>query len=55
MTFSKFKSDMCWLYTLLAMIGEQFDHGDDLHGAVAFCCRGSWTGFVNLGHRKDSV
>ncbi|KAJ0669207.1 putative translation Initiation factor eIF-4e, eukaryotic translation initiation factor 4E (eIF-4E) [Helianthus annuus] len=34
MTFSKAKSDMCWLYTLLAMIGEQFDHGDDICGAV---------------------
>ncbi|XP_076892045.1 eukaryotic translation initiation factor 4E-1-like [Bidens hawaiensis] len=34
MTFSKFKSDTCWLYTLLAMIGEQFDHGDDICGAV---------------------
>ncbi|KAI3731764.1 hypothetical protein L1987_62953 [Smallanthus sonchifolius] len=32
--FQKSKSDTCWLYTLLAMIGEQFDHGDDICGAV---------------------
>ncbi|KAL8227779.1 hypothetical protein R6Q57_015363 [Mikania cordata] len=34
MNFSKSKSDTCWLYTLLAMIGEQFDHGDEICGAV---------------------
>nr|GEY21706.1 eukaryotic translation initiation factor 4E [Tanacetum cinerariifolium] len=34
MTFQKSKSDNPWLYTLLAMIGEQFDHGDDICGAV---------------------
>ncbi|XP_020590739.1 eukaryotic translation initiation factor 4E-1-like [Phalaenopsis equestris] len=28
------KSDTLWLYTLLAMIGEQFDHGDEICGAV---------------------
>ncbi|XP_047332153.1 eukaryotic translation initiation factor 4E-1-like [Impatiens glandulifera] len=28
------KSDTCWLYTLLAMIGEQFDHGEEICGAV---------------------
>ncbi|XP_068324181.1 eukaryotic translation initiation factor 4E-1 [Pyrus communis] len=28
------KSDTYWLYTLLAMIGEQFDHGDEICGAV---------------------
>ncbi|XP_021866478.1 eukaryotic translation initiation factor 4E-1 [Spinacia oleracea] len=33
-TFSRGKSDTAWLYTLLAMIGEQFDHGDDICGAV---------------------
>ncbi|KAG6642278.1 hypothetical protein I3843_09G127100 [Carya illinoinensis] len=33
-TFTKGKSDTCWLYTLLAMIGEQFDHGDEICGAV---------------------
>ncbi|KAF3449832.1 hypothetical protein FNV43_RR05911 [Rhamnella rubrinervis] len=33
-TFPKWKSDTCWLYTLLAMIGEQFDHGDEICGAV---------------------
>nr|GEZ41569.1 eukaryotic translation initiation factor 4E [Tanacetum cinerariifolium] len=34
MTFQKSKSDNPWLYTLLAMIGEQFDHGDDIYGAI---------------------
>ncbi|GKU92457.1 hypothetical protein SLEP1_g6179 [Rubroshorea leprosula] len=34
LTFSRGKSDICWLYTLLAMIGEQFDHGDEICGAV---------------------
>ncbi|KAK6917270.1 Translation Initiation factor eIF- 4e [Dillenia turbinata] len=33
-TFGRVKSDTCWLYTLLAMIGEQFDHGDEICGAV---------------------
>ncbi|KAI4295360.1 hypothetical protein L6164_035414 [Bauhinia variegata] len=33
-TFGRGKSDTCWLYTLLAMIGEQFDHGDEICGAV---------------------
>ncbi|KAL5973890.1 Eukaryotic translation initiation factor 4E-1 [Asimina triloba] len=28
------KADTWWLYTLLAMIGEQFDHGDEICGAV---------------------
>ncbi|KAF2305372.1 hypothetical protein GH714_004373 [Hevea brasiliensis] len=28
------KADTSWLYTLLAMIGEQFDHGDEICGAV---------------------
>ncbi|TVU37020.1 hypothetical protein EJB05_18986 [Eragrostis curvula] len=28
------KSDTMWLHTLLAMIGEQFDHGDEICGAV---------------------
>ncbi|CAM8989507.1 hypothetical protein QQ045_009253 [Rhodiola kirilowii] len=32
--FPKGKSDTAWLYTLLAMIGEQFDHGDEICGAV---------------------
>ncbi|AES64084.1 putative translation Initiation factor eIF-4e [Medicago truncatula] len=32
--FSRGKSDTSWLYTLLAMIGEQFDHGDEICGAV---------------------
>ncbi|XP_033513616.1 eukaryotic translation initiation factor 4E-1 isoform X2 [Nicotiana tomentosiformis] len=34
MSFSRGKSDTCWLYTLLAMIGEQFDCGDEICGAV---------------------
>ncbi|KAF8413635.1 hypothetical protein HHK36_001627 [Tetracentron sinense] len=34
MTFARGKSDTCWLYTLLAMIGEQFDNGDEICGAV---------------------
>ncbi|XP_052179976.1 eukaryotic translation initiation factor 4E-2 [Diospyros lotus] len=33
-TFARGKSDTCWLYTLLAMIGEQFDHGDEICGVV---------------------
>ncbi|KAF8391149.1 hypothetical protein HHK36_023450 [Tetracentron sinense] len=32
--FARGKSDTCWLYTLLAMIGEQFDYGDEICGAV---------------------
>ncbi|KAG6573340.1 hypothetical protein SDJN02_25256 [Cucurbita argyrosperma subsp. argyrosperma] len=32
--FSRGKSDNGWLYTLLAMIGEQFDCGDEICGAV---------------------
>jgi translation initiation factor 4E len=34
MAFQRGKSDTSWLYTLLAMIGEQFDHGDEICGAV---------------------
>ncbi|PSS12053.1 Eukaryotic translation initiation factor 4E-1 like [Actinidia chinensis var. chinensis] len=34
MSFLKGKSDASWLYTLLAMIGEQFDHGDEICGAI---------------------
>ncbi|XP_042479897.1 eukaryotic translation initiation factor 4E-1-like [Macadamia integrifolia] len=33
-TFPRGRSDTSWLYTLLAMIGEQFDHGDEICGAV---------------------
>ncbi|XAR59295.1 hypothetical protein NMG60_11015069 [Bertholletia excelsa] len=33
-TFQRGKSDNSWLYTLLAMIGEQFIHGDEICGAV---------------------
>ncbi|KAK8497431.1 hypothetical protein V6N12_016957 [Hibiscus sabdariffa] len=29
-TFQKGKSDNPWLYTLLALIGEQFDYGDEI-------------------------
>ncbi|XP_073311735.1 eukaryotic translation initiation factor 4E-2-like isoform X2 [Primulina huaijiensis] len=32
--FYRGKSDTSWLYTLLAMIGEQFDYGDEICGAV---------------------
>ncbi|KAK4787921.1 hypothetical protein SAY86_011754 [Trapa natans] len=42
--FSRGKSDVCWLYTLLAMIGEQFDHGDEICGVV-----------VNVRARQDKV
>lgn len=31
---SRGKSDILWLYTLLALIGEQFDYGDEICGAV---------------------
>ncbi|KAF4347026.1 hypothetical protein CsatB_002081 [Cannabis sativa] len=44
MTFQKGKSDTCWLYTLLAMIGEQFDHGDEICGAV-----------VNVRARQEKI
>ncbi|GMN43412.1 hypothetical protein TIFTF001_012617 [Ficus carica] len=44
MTFPRGKSDTCWLYTLLAMIGEQFDHGDEICGAV-----------VNVRVRQDKI
>ncbi|RWR91322.1 eukaryotic translation initiation factor 4E-1-like protein [Cinnamomum micranthum f. kanehirae] len=30
----KGKADTLWLHTLLALIGEQFDHGDEICGAV---------------------
>ncbi|XVE51530.1 hypothetical protein DITRI_Ditri02bG0049400 [Diplodiscus trichospermus] len=33
-TFKKGKSDTSWLYTLLALIGEQFEYGDEICGAV---------------------
>ncbi|KAI8001564.1 Eukaryotic translation initiation factor 4E-1 [Camellia lanceoleosa] len=44
LTFSKGKSDTSWLYTLLAMIGEQFDNGDEICGAV-----------VNVRPRQDKI
>ncbi|XP_029117164.1 eukaryotic translation initiation factor 4E-1 isoform X1 [Elaeis guineensis] len=31
---SRGKVDTWWLYTLLAMLGEQFDHGEEICGAV---------------------
>ncbi|KAK4491613.1 hypothetical protein RD792_002368 [Penstemon davidsonii] len=34
MIFTRGKSDTSWLFTLLAMIGEQFDYGDEICGAV---------------------
>ncbi|KAK1391023.1 mRNA cap-binding protein [Heracleum sosnowskyi] len=33
-TFQKGKSDNAWMNSLLAMIGEQFDHGNEICGAV---------------------
>ncbi|ESR62840.1 hypothetical protein WN944_012449 [Citrus x changshan-huyou] len=42
--FPKGKSDTSWLYTLLAMIGEQFDHGDEICGAV-----------VNVRARQEKI
>nr|QIZ03081.1 eukaryotic translation initiation factor 4E [Glycine max]QIZ03082.1 eukaryotic translation initiation factor 4E [Glycine max] len=44
MTFPRGKSDTSWLYTLLAMIGEQFDHGNEICGAV-----------VNVRSRQDKI
>ncbi|KAH6773577.1 eukaryotic translation initiation factor 4E [Perilla frutescens var. frutescens] len=43
-TFSRGKSDTCWLYTLLALIGEQFDYGDEICGAV-----------VNVRTRQEKI
>ncbi|CAH9137985.1 unnamed protein product [Cuscuta epithymum] len=43
-TYGRGKSDTSWLYTLLAMIGEQFDHGDEICGAV-----------VNVRNRQDKI
>jgi len=43
-TYNKGKSDTSWLYTLLAMIGEQFDHGDEICGAV-----------VNVRARQEKI
>ncbi|KAH9627298.1 hypothetical protein KSS87_013543 [Heliosperma pusillum] len=43
-SYSRGKSDTSWLYTLLAMIGEQFDHGDEICGAV-----------VNVRNRQDKI
>ncbi|CAI9087893.1 OLC1v1022083C1 [Oldenlandia corymbosa var. corymbosa] len=42
--FPRGKSDTSWLYTLLAMIGEQFDYGDEICGAV-----------VNVRARQDKI
>ncbi|KAF8077115.1 hypothetical protein N665_1061s0017 [Sinapis alba] len=36
MNFSRGKSDDSWLYTLLALIGEQFDHGDEICRAALY-------------------
>ncbi|KAK8551442.1 hypothetical protein V6N12_040080 [Hibiscus sabdariffa] len=43
-TFHRGKSDTCWLYTLLALIGEQFDYGDEICGAV-----------VNVRGRQEKI
>lgn len=42
--FQRGKSDTSWLYTLLAMIGEQFDHGEEICGAV-----------VNVRNKEDKI
>jgi len=42
--FNRGRSDTFWLYTLLAMIGEQFDHGDEICGAV-----------VNVRARQEKI
>ncbi|GAB2299075.1 translation initiation factor eIF4E [Dionaea muscipula] len=42
--FPRGKSDTSWLYTLLAMIGEQFDHGDEICGAV-----------INVRSRQEKI
>ncbi|XP_044460649.1 eukaryotic translation initiation factor 4E-1-like [Mangifera indica] len=42
--FPRGKSDQCWLYTLLALIGEQFDHGDEICGVV-----------VNVRPRQEKI
>ncbi|GMH15736.1 hypothetical protein Nepgr_017577 [Nepenthes gracilis] len=42
--FPRGKCDTAWLYTLLAMIGEQFDHGNEICGAV-----------VNVRNRQDKI
>ncbi|KAK2993895.1 hypothetical protein RJ640_012769 [Escallonia rubra] len=44
MGISKAKLDNSWLYTLLAMIGEQFDHGEEICGAV-----------VNVRARQEKI
>ncbi|KAK9706892.1 hypothetical protein RND81_07G159000 [Saponaria officinalis] len=43
-SYQRGKSDTSWLYTLLAMIGEQFDHGDEICGAV-----------VNVRAKQDKI
>ncbi|KAG8365583.1 hypothetical protein BUALT_Bualt18G0120500 [Buddleja alternifolia] len=43
-SFSRGKSDTSWLYTLLAMIGEQFEYGDEICGAV-----------VNVRARQEKI
>ncbi|KAL2494607.1 Eukaryotic translation initiation factor 4E-1 [Forsythia ovata] len=42
--FARGKSDIGWLYTLLAMIGEQFGCGDEICGAV-----------VNVRARQEKI
>ncbi|KAF5943981.1 hypothetical protein HYC85_018058 [Camellia sinensis] len=44
LNFSRKKSDTSWLYTLLALIGEQFDHGDEICGVV-----------VNVRPRQEKI
>ncbi|GAB2210424.1 hypothetical protein Droror1_Dr00015690 [Drosera rotundifolia] len=42
--FNRGKSDTSWLYTLLAMIGEQFDYGSEICGVV-----------VNVRNRQEKI
>ncbi|KAM5587801.1 eukaryotic translation initiation factor 4E-1 [Rosa sericea] len=44
LSFTKGKSDHSWLHTLLALIGEQFDHGDEICGAV-----------VNVRNKQEKI
>ncbi|XP_010540535.1 PREDICTED: eukaryotic translation initiation factor 4E-1-like [Tarenaya hassleriana] len=44
MIFPRGKSDTNWLHTLLAMVGEQFDEGDEICGAV-----------VNVRPKQDKI
>ncbi|KAF2549942.1 hypothetical protein F2Q68_00037114 [Brassica cretica] len=51
MNFPKEKSDKSWLYTLLALIGEQFDHGDEICGAVVNINASNEAAQVSIGRQ----